>query len=152
MGGKYFEELEVGHVFRHEPGRTITEADNLFFSALTMNPQPLHLDATFAVWEATERGLRESAGLRGLLLERIAQAYEDAGRWQEAATKHEEAAALEGFPLRHWARVGAARCFARAGQNERALELFERVEADAPDLNLPTHVRVRLRELRTAAP
>ena len=56
MGGKYFEELEVGHVFRHEPGRTITEADNLFFSALTMNPQPLHLDAAFA--EKTEFGQR----------------------------------------------------------------------------------------------
>ncbi len=48
MAGKFFEELEVGSVFEHEPGRTVTEADNLFFSALTMNPQPLHLDAHFA--------------------------------------------------------------------------------------------------------
>jgi acyl dehydratase len=44
MAGKYFEELEVGQVFRHQPGRTITEADNVFFSCLTMNPQPLHVD------------------------------------------------------------------------------------------------------------
>jgi len=44
MPGKYFEELEVGQVFRHQPGRTITEADNVFFSCLTMNPQPLHVD------------------------------------------------------------------------------------------------------------
>jgi acyl dehydratase len=44
MAGKHFEELEVGDIFRHEIGRTITEADNVFFSALTMNPQPLHID------------------------------------------------------------------------------------------------------------
>ncbi len=48
MGGKYFEELAVGDVFKHEPARTITETDNLIFTALTMNPQPLHLDAEFA--------------------------------------------------------------------------------------------------------
>ncbi|HAO88644.1 MAG TPA: dehydratase [Gammaproteobacteria bacterium] len=48
MSGKYFEELEVGMVFEHQPHRTITETDNLLFSALTHNPQPLHLDAEFA--------------------------------------------------------------------------------------------------------
>ncbi|MCH1599546.1 MAG: MaoC family dehydratase [Pseudomonadales bacterium] len=48
MSGKYFEELEVGMVFEHQPHRTITEIDNLLFSALTHNPQPLHLDAEFA--------------------------------------------------------------------------------------------------------
>ncbi len=48
MAGKYFEELEVGSRFVHEPGRTVTEADNLLFTALTLNPQPLHLDAEFA--------------------------------------------------------------------------------------------------------
>jgi len=56
MGGKYFEELSVGDVFEHQPGRTVTEADNLLFSVLTMNPQPLHLDAAFA--ENTEFGQR----------------------------------------------------------------------------------------------
>lgn len=48
MGGKYFEELDVGARFEHQPARTVTEADNLLFSTLTMNPQPLHLDAHFA--------------------------------------------------------------------------------------------------------
>lgn len=48
MAGKYFEELEVGCAFEHEPGRTVTETDNLLFTALTLNPQPLHLDAEFA--------------------------------------------------------------------------------------------------------
>ena len=48
MSGKYFEQLRVGQTFEHQPARTVTEADNLFFSTLTMNPQPLHLDAEFA--------------------------------------------------------------------------------------------------------
>ena len=56
MGGKYFEELSVGDVFKHQPGRTVTETDNLLFSVLTMNPQPLHLDVAFA--ENTEFGQR----------------------------------------------------------------------------------------------
>ena len=48
MAGKYFEELVVGSTFQHEPGRTVTETDNLLFTALTLNPQPLHLDTEFA--------------------------------------------------------------------------------------------------------
>lgn len=48
MAGKHFEELHVGDVFQHQPGRTITETDNLLFSTMTLNPQPLHLDAEFA--------------------------------------------------------------------------------------------------------
>lgn len=48
MPGKYFEDLQVEMRFEHQPGRTITETDNLLFSTLTMNNQPLHLDAEFA--------------------------------------------------------------------------------------------------------
>ena len=48
MSGKYFEELEIGMEFNHLPHRTITETDNLLFTALTHNPQPLHLDIEFA--------------------------------------------------------------------------------------------------------
>src|SRR5699024_11105661 len=49
--GLYYEELETGVVYRHAPGRTLTESDNVFFSALSMNPQSLHLDAA---WSATQ--------------------------------------------------------------------------------------------------
>jgi acyl dehydratase len=42
--GRFFEDFAVGDVHRHQLGRTITEADNVFFSCLTMNPQPLHVD------------------------------------------------------------------------------------------------------------
>jgi acyl dehydratase len=48
MAGRYFEELTVGTVFRHQPGRTVTETDNVLFTTMSMNPQPLHLDAEFA--------------------------------------------------------------------------------------------------------
>lgn len=48
MSGKYFDELHVGDHFRHVQGRTITEMDNTLFCALTMNTQPLHLNADFA--------------------------------------------------------------------------------------------------------
>lgn len=47
MAGHYFEEFEVGQKFRHGITRTITEADNVWFSALTHNPAPLHLDAEY---------------------------------------------------------------------------------------------------------
>lgn len=48
MPGKYYEDLTVGMRIRHELGRTITEADNVLFCSLTMNPQPLHLNEDFA--------------------------------------------------------------------------------------------------------
>ncbi|GAB4548006.1 MAG: MaoC family dehydratase [Anaerolineales bacterium] len=48
MTGKYFDELEVGATFKHSLGRTVTEMDNVLFSTLTMNPQPLHLNEDFA--------------------------------------------------------------------------------------------------------
>lgn len=43
--GLWFEEFEVGAIYYHRPGRTVTEADNVLFTTLTMNTQPLHLDA-----------------------------------------------------------------------------------------------------------
>lgn len=51
--GLWFEEFEVGAVYEHRPGRTITEADNVLFTTLTMNTQALHLDAA---WSATQPG------------------------------------------------------------------------------------------------
>lgn len=57
MAGRYFDELEVGQVFRHEIRRTITEADNVWFSAITHNPAYLHLDEEYCRTE-TEFGTR----------------------------------------------------------------------------------------------
>ena len=46
--GRYFEEFTVGDVYEHFPGRTITAADNIQFSLLTMNNHPLHCDHAYA--------------------------------------------------------------------------------------------------------
>lgn len=48
MAGKYYDELNVGMTIRHSLGRTVTESDNVLFNSLTMNTQPLHLNADFA--------------------------------------------------------------------------------------------------------
>jgi acyl dehydratase len=56
MAGMYFEDFEVGQEFSHALTRTVTEMDNTLFSLLTLNPQPLHIDAHFAA--KTEFGQR----------------------------------------------------------------------------------------------
>ena len=61
MAGKYYDELEVGQRIRHDLGRTITEADNVLFSSLTMNTQPLHINEEFA--RQTEFGTRIVNGI-----------------------------------------------------------------------------------------
>jgi len=56
VAGLYFEQFFVGQAFEHPWSRTVTEMDNTLFSALTLNVQPLHLDAEFAA--KTEFGQR----------------------------------------------------------------------------------------------
>lgn len=46
--GRYLEEFTVGDVYKHWPGRTITESDDILFCMLTMNHHPLHIDANYA--------------------------------------------------------------------------------------------------------
>jgi len=46
--GLYYEELEIGTVYQHRPGRTMTETDNVLFTTMTMNTQALHLDAAWS--------------------------------------------------------------------------------------------------------
>jgi acyl dehydratase len=48
MAGRFYEDWTVGDRMEHEIRRTVTETDNLLFSTMTHNPQPLHLDAEFA--------------------------------------------------------------------------------------------------------
>jgi acyl dehydratase len=54
MAGKYFDEWQLGDRISHEIRRTVTETDNLLFSVMTHNPQPLHIDAEAA--KASEFG------------------------------------------------------------------------------------------------
>ena len=46
--GRHFEDFRVGDVYEHRPGRTVSEADNTWFTLLTMNQHPLHFDAAYA--------------------------------------------------------------------------------------------------------
>ena len=46
--GRVFEDFEVGEVYEHPLGRTVTTADNIWFTALTMNPNPIHFDHAYA--------------------------------------------------------------------------------------------------------
>ena len=69
MPGHHFEEFEVGHIFEHTIRRTVTEMDNMLFSNMTLNPQPLHIDRHFCETE-TEFGrpLMNSLFTLGLMI------------------------------------------------------------------------------------
>jgi len=68
MAGLYFEEFSEGQVFEHALTRTVTETDNVLFTTMTMNPQPLHLDAEFAKSTEFGRPLVNSIFTLGLVI------------------------------------------------------------------------------------
>lgn len=59
--GRFFEDLEVGDVFRSRFGRTVTQTDNIWFTCLTMNTNPIHFSEPFAARTRFERPLVNSA-------------------------------------------------------------------------------------------
>ena len=75
--GLWFEELELDVVYAHSPGRTLTEADNVLFSTLTMNPQALHLDAAWSAGqpfgERLVNSMQTLATLVGLSVPQLTQ-------------------------------------------------------------------------------
>jgi acyl dehydratase len=68
MSGLYYEEFEVGRIFKHAVTRTITETDNTLFSVMTMNTQPLHIDAAFAAQTEFGQRLVNSVFTLGLVI------------------------------------------------------------------------------------
>jgi acyl dehydratase len=68
-GGLYFEDFEVGKLYEHRYTRTVTQMDNMLFSNMTLNPQPLHIDRHFCETE-TEWGqpLMNSLFTLGLMI------------------------------------------------------------------------------------
>ncbi|WP_181149846.1 MaoC family dehydratase [Arthrobacter sp. MYb227] len=58
--GLYFDELETDTLYVHSPGRTMTEADNVLFTTMTMNTQALHLDAAFSATQPFGRRVMNS--------------------------------------------------------------------------------------------
>jgi itaconyl-CoA hydratase len=59
--GRYFEDFEVGAVYEHRPGRTISDVDNTWFTLLTMNQHPLHFDEAYAAKSEFGKPLVNSA-------------------------------------------------------------------------------------------
>ncbi|MBR0641704.1 MaoC family dehydratase [Plastoroseomonas hellenica] len=68
MAGLYFEEFGEGQVFEHALTRTVTEMDNTMFSLMTMNPQPLHIDAHFAAESEWGQRLFNSLYTLGIMI------------------------------------------------------------------------------------
>ena len=68
MPGLYFEEFKIGQTFDHPIHRTITEADNVWFSTLTHNPAPLHIDAEYCKTTEFGRPLVNSCLTLGLMV------------------------------------------------------------------------------------
>ena len=68
MGGLYLEEFEPGLVFEHGLRRTVTESDNMMFSNMTLNPQPLHIDHDFAAKSEWGKPLVNSLFTLGLMI------------------------------------------------------------------------------------
>ncbi len=68
MAGLYFEEFTVGDEFHHAFSRTVTEMDNTMFSLLTLNPQPLHLDAHFSAQTEFGQRLFNSLGTLAIMI------------------------------------------------------------------------------------
>lgn len=68
MAGLWFDEFVVGQVFRHEIRRTVTEADNIWFSAMTYNPAQLHIDYDYAAKTEFGRPLVNSIFTLGLVI------------------------------------------------------------------------------------
>ena len=58
--GRYLEDFDVGDIYVHRPGRTITESDNINFSLMTMNQHPMHCDAAYAAKSEFKRPLVNS--------------------------------------------------------------------------------------------
>jgi acyl dehydratase len=68
MAGLWFEEFEVGRVFRHEIRRTVTEADNVWFNAATYNPAQIHIDYEYAAGTEFGKPLVNSIFTLGLVI------------------------------------------------------------------------------------
>jgi tetratricopeptide (TPR) repeat protein len=145
------EHLERFREVAEAHGGTVAGTLALFEVARLLDELGRDSDAVATVWQEALAGSAANPGLRGVVLQRIAQDHEDAGRWAEAADAHEQAGAIPAFPLRYWALLDAARCRAQAGDPERALALYERVAQEAPEIEIPAHGRAQIRELRAAA-
>jgi predicted negative regulator of RcsB-dependent stress response len=104
-------------------------------------------DGAIAAWRTAAEGAASGSALQALARTKLASGLEAAGDSAGAAAEYLAAGQTPDFPGRILALGEAARCFADAGQTERALEVFGGIEAEDAR-QLPPHVAARLAELR----
>ena len=68
MAGLYLDELEPGRIYHHALRKSVTESDNVLFSVMTLNPQPLHIDFDFAAKSEWGKPLVNSLFTLGLMI------------------------------------------------------------------------------------
>src|SRR5512140_2869521 len=89
--GRIFEDFEVGDVYQHPTGRTISEADNVWFTLLTVNNNPIHFDAVYAAQTEFKQMLVDStltlALVTGLSVTDVSQHAVNLG-WDEVRLPH----------------------------------------------------------------
>ena len=107
-------------------------------------------DEAVATWQTAVGELEPGDTIAALLELRLAAAFEADERWIEAGEAFERAAGIESFPLRQTARAEAARCYAEAGETDRALAAYDRVKSEDPAGFLPEHLDSQLLELQAA--
>jgi itaconyl-CoA hydratase len=89
--GRVYEDFEVGDIYRHPLGRTITQADNIWFTLLTVNQNPIHFDSAYAAQTEFKQPLVNSALtlaiITGLSVADISQNAVNLG-WDEVRMPH----------------------------------------------------------------
>ncbi len=111
-----------------------------------------HDDQAIALLDQAQSDAPKHGAIRGIVAQRLAQRFEAAGKWPEAAERHEQAGDVADYPLRFWALADAARCRALAGDADAARALYDRLDREAPELPLSDEQRAERLELRAAVP
>lgn len=125
-----------------------TAAVDAWIEAGNLREQLDDAEGALAAWEKAAESAPSGSSVRALALARLAAGYEGADRWADAAEAWEQAGNIERYPLRHEALAFAARANVEAGETERAMALYDRIETDAPDFDLPPHLASQRDELR----
>lgn len=107
-------------------------------------------DVAVATWVEILDDPTQPGPIRGLLLTRLGAASEEADDWPSAASYYEEAGNISDYPLANSALANAARSYATAGQDDRALAVYDQLVA-ASGRPVPPHIRSQFEELRARA-
>jgi acyl dehydratase len=139
--GRYFEEFEVGQIFKHWPGRTITEFDNTWFTLMTMSQHPLHIDAHYA--RSTQHG---KCLVNGTLVFSLVAGMSVADISGKAIANLEYEAVQHTAPVFHGDSIYAESRILEKRESGRSCAYAETQGPDSKDATRPeSHRRIRKR-------